>query len=102
MAVAIVAQGLAMSLLAKRNQPGKRLVLTSQKSSSGGVSMAGDLFLLAMRACIVHHHAERSSQCTRVVDCSVVFHCRLAVSPRILCGTCTRASIVDTCHAMRT
>jgi hypothetical protein len=49
--------------------------------------MAGDLIFWSCGACIVHHHPERSSQCTRVVDCGVVFHCRLAVSPRILCGT---------------
>lgn len=100
MAVAIVAQGLTTSAGVK-NQPGKRLVLTSQKSSSGGVSMTGSLFFWPCGACIVHRHPERSSQCTRVIDCGVVFHCRLAVSPRILCGTCTRASIVDTRHAMQ-
>jgi hypothetical protein len=32
----------------------------------------------------------------------VVFHVRLAVSSRILRGTCTRPWIVDTRHAMRT
>jgi hypothetical protein len=44
LAVAIVAQGLARSLLTQKNQPGKRLVLTSQNLSTLGVSMAGDLF----------------------------------------------------------
>jgi len=42
------------------------------------------------------------SQCARVFGCGVVFHVRLAVSSRILCGTCTRPLIADTRHAMQT
>lgn len=96
-----VAKVLGLFFAIKR-PAGKRLVFTS-KLVFGGASTSGTLVICSAGALNLPSITLKCmSQCARVIGCSVAFHVRLAASSRILRGTCTRCSIVDTRHAMQT